>query len=268
MTNTHSVVAVLKKASLVGAFFLLLASHSYAATSFCSLAHAPTEFAAVQHVVDGDTLRLQDGRSVRLLGINAPELGGRGRTAEPYAVKATRHLTRLVKGNSGNVALQLGEQSHDRYGRILAHLYDRKGVSLEEQLVAAGLAYHVVIAPNAALAGCLAQAEHYAREQRLGLWKTARFTSAQQLNSGGFTLLQGRINKVQRNRGGVWLELGHSVTINIPSAALPYFKGEHFEQWQGRVVKTRGWVSDRNRQKSTYARWRLTVSHPSMLELQ
>lgn len=265
MTLVRSVVTVLKKASLVGAFFLLLSSQVYATTKYCSLAEAPAEFVTVQYVVDGDTLRLQDGRNVRLIGINAPELGGRGRTAEPFAVLASRHLTAVIKSSNAKVALQLGEPSHDRYGRVLAHLYDRKGASIEEQLVAAGLAYHVVIAPNAELAECLAQAERYAQEQRLGLWKTARFTAAQNLQQGGFTLLQGRIKKVQRNRGGVWLELGHSVTVNIPISALPSFKAVRFEQWQGRTVQTRGWVSDRKRQHSKYARWRLTVSHPSML---
>ena len=37
----------------------------------------------VARVVDGDTVRLRDGRSVRLIGINAPELAHNGRTTEP-----------------------------------------------------------------------------------------------------------------------------------------------------------------------------------------
>ena len=267
MTNCKSVVAMLKKASLVGAFFLLLACSNHTAASFCSIKNTPPEF-AVRNVVDGDTLRLQDNRRVRLVGIDAPEMGGRGRTTEPYAVKATQRLTALVKANHNKVGLRIAEQSHDRYGRVLAHLYNRDGASLEEQLVAEGLAYHVVIAPNTALAGCLAQAEQSARQQRLGLWATASYLPAQKLTQGGFTLLQGRIRQVQRNRGGVWLELGYSVTVNIPLSALQYFNDEKFEQWQGRTVKTRGWVTERKGQQNKYAKWRLTVSHPSMLELQ
>jgi hypothetical protein len=73
---------------------------------------------------------------------------------------------------------------------------------------------------------------------------------------------------VQRNRGGVWLELGHSVTVNIPLHALQYFKSESFAQWQGRTLKTRGWVSERKGSQGKYAKWRMTASHPSMLELQ
>lgn len=251
----------------MGAFFLLLATPLYATSNFCPLKKALPEY-SVKRVVDGDTVRLQDGRSVRLIGINAPELSGSGRSAEPYAVKATRYLKLLIKENNGKVAVQVGQQSHDRYGRVLANLYDAKGVSLEEQLVSKGLAYHVALTPNLELAECLAQVEGSARKQQLGVWRTARFIPAQALKHGGFTLLQGRIQKVQRNRGGVWLELGHSVTVNIPTAALPHFKTEQFASWQGRHLQARGWVAERSGGSTQYARWRLTVSHPSMLSLQ
>lgn len=266
MTYLNWVVAMLKKAPLVGVF-LLLVSNSYAATALCSIDTVP-QAQSVDNVMDGDTLRLRDGRRVRLIGINAPEMGGRGRRAEAYALEATRRLTALVKANNNEVNLRMGEPGRDRYGRMLAHVYDRVGISIEAQLVAEGLAYHTVVAPNTALAGCLAQAEQQARGQHLGVWKKATFTHAQEMNTGGFTLLQGRIERVQRNRGGVWLELGHSVTVNIPLRALPYFNGERFEQWQGRMLKTRGWVSERKGQQNKYAKWRLTISHPSMLEWQ
>lgn len=75
MTNIQSVVAILKKASLMGAFFLLLSCHSSASTLFCSINNVPAEH-AVEYVVDGDTLRLHDQRRVRLIGIDAPEMGG------------------------------------------------------------------------------------------------------------------------------------------------------------------------------------------------
>src|SRR5699024_4822870 len=267
MALVYWVVALLKKASLMGAFFLLLATPLYATNNFCPLKKALPEY-SVQRVVDGDTLRLQVGRRVRLIGINAPELGGSGRSAEPYAVQASRYLRSLIQANNGKVAVQVGQQSHDRYGRLLANLYDAKGVSLEEQLLSKGLAYHVAIAPNLNLAECLAHAENSARQQQLGLWQAAHYIPVQALNSSGFTLLQGRIQQVQRNRGGVWLELGHSVTVNIPPEALQYFTVEQFANWQGRDLQVRGWVAGRSRHKAQYARWRLTVSHPSMLNLQ
>lgn len=247
--------------------FLLLVSNGYAATALCSIDTIPSA-QTVDKIVDGDTLRLRDGRRVRLIGINAPEMGGRGRRTEAYAVQATRRLTTLVKANNNRVNLRIGNPGQDRYGRVLAHAYNHAGTSLEAQLVAEGLAYHTVVAPNTALAGCLTQAEQQARHRRVGLWKNATFTHAKDINSGGFTLLRGRVERVQRNRGGVWLELGHSVTVNIPLSALQYFKGQRFDKWQGRTIKTRGWVTERKGQRNKYAKWRLTASHPSMLEWQ
>ena len=129
----HSVL--LKKASLVGAFFVSLFCVELA-QAFCPLREDLPRF-AVRQVVDGDTLRLVDGRSIRLIGINTPELGRKGRSDEPYAMQARRRLQALVDASDGRVGLLPGEQRKDRYGRTLAHLYDAQGRNLEAQLLAA-----------------------------------------------------------------------------------------------------------------------------------
>ena len=268
MAYLRLVVAMLRKASFMGAFFLLLSTPLYAASTDCSIEPAITTAFAVKRVIDGDTLRLHDGRGVRLIGLDAPEMGGRGLSAQPYAVQATRRLAALVKANGDAVHLRLGEESHDRYGRVLAYAYDAKGASFAEQLIAQGLAFHAQIAPNTLSADCLVKAEQRAQQATLGLWKSARYTPVQKIKGGGFNLLQGRIQSVQRNKGGVGLELGHTFTVNIPQQSIAYFTDQAFEQWQGRNVRVRGWVVDRKVRSRADARWRLTVSHPSMLELQ
>ena len=45
---------------------------------------------------DGDTLALEDGRSVRLLGINTPETGRDGEPSEPFAEDARALLSRFA----------------------------------------------------------------------------------------------------------------------------------------------------------------------------
>ena len=62
----HSVI--LKKASLVGAFFVSLLCVDLA-QAFCPQ-RGDLAQVAVRQVVDGDTVRLTDGRSIRLIGIN------------------------------------------------------------------------------------------------------------------------------------------------------------------------------------------------------
>ena len=195
----------LKKASLVGAFFVSLLGADLA-QAFCPQ-RADLAQVAVRQVIDGDTVRLADGRSVRLIGINAPELGRKGRSDEPYAVQAKRRLQALVDASDGRVGLLYGAQRKDRYGRTLAHLYDRQGRNLEAQLLGEGLGFMVAVAPNTALVTCQAKAERVARSQRLGLWRDEQVKAAGQLRSGGFALLGGRVTGVQRNRGGLWLDL-------------------------------------------------------------
>lgn len=82
----------MKKASLAGAFFMSAIWLS-SAQAFCP---APVGLASVQvqRVVDGDTLRLTDGRSVRMIGLNAPELGKKAVPTSPSRLppaSACRH---------------------------------------------------------------------------------------------------------------------------------------------------------------------------------
>ena len=118
---------LLKKASLVGAFFVPGIWLSAAqAQVFCP---APAALARVdvQRVVDGDTVRLEDGRSVRMIGLNAPEIGKKGRPDEPFAVAARLRLQTLVDASEGRVGLVPGRERKDHYGRTLAHLYGANG---------------------------------------------------------------------------------------------------------------------------------------------
>ncbi len=74
-------------------------------------------------VADGDTLTLEDGRTVRLVGIQTPKLplGRRGFVAEPLADQAKAALASLTLGKV--VRLYYGGRETDRYSRHLAHLY-------------------------------------------------------------------------------------------------------------------------------------------------
>lgn len=258
----------LKKASLVGAFFVSLLWLEFA-QAFCPL-RTDLPQVAVRQVVDGDTVRLADGRSIRLIGINAPELGRKGRSDEPFAVQAKRRLQVLVDASDGRVGLLYGEQRQDRYGRTLAHLYDRQGRNLEAQLLGEGLGFMVAVSPNAALVACQAQAERLARSKQLGLWRDEQVKAAGQLRSGGFALLGGRVTSVQRNRGGLWIDLDGGRVLRVAPGLLGEFDVRALQKLKGRHVEARGWVIDRQSRgslKSGQARWMLPLTHSAMLEV-
>lgn len=258
---------LLKKASLAGAFFVSAIWLS-SAQAFCPAPSGLTSV-AVQRVVDGDTLRLSDGRSVRMIGLNTPELGRQGRTDEPFAVAARKRLEALVAASKGQVGLLPGKETTDRYGRTLAHVYGADGANLEAQMLAEGLGFQVAVAPNVDLAVCQQAAERAAREAGLGLWRQSPVLKAEQIRASGFALLSGRVSKVQRNRGGVWIELQDSVVLRVAPNLLGSFDVAALERLKGTQIEARGWVLDRSRRGGLghgQARWLLPLSDPSMLK--
>ncbi|MEK1941940.1 MAG: thermonuclease family protein, partial [Pseudomonas sp.] len=118
---------------------------------------------------------------------------------------------------------------------------------------------------------CQQQAERSARAARLGLWRAAPLQHAQQLNDSGFALVQGRVMKVEQNRGGVWLQLDGPLVLQVSSKALANFDLKALRAMQGQTIEARGWVIDRSRRgnaQSAQARWMLPLTHPAMLEVR
>ena len=257
---------LLKKASLAGAFFVSAIWLS-TAQAFCP---TPTGLApvTVQRVVDGDTVRLSDGRSVRMIGLNTPELGKKGRSDEPFAVAARKRLEALVAASDGRLGLLAGKEGKDHYGRTLAHLYGSDGRNLEAQMLAEGLGFQVAVAPNVDLVPCQQAAERDARQAGLGVWRQSPVVKSEQISTSGFAVLSGQVSKIQRNRGGVWIELQDSVVLRVAPNLLQQFDVAALERLRGKQIEARGWVVDRSRRgglKPGQARWLLPLTDPAML---
>ena len=267
MGSRYGFSMLMKKASLAGAFFVSAIWLS-GAQAFCPTPGGLTPV-AVQRVVDGDTLRLSDGRNVRMIGLNTPELGKQGRSDEPFAVAARKRLEALVAASDGRVGLVPGKESKDHYGRTLAHVYGADGANLEAQMLAEGLGFQVAVAPNVDLVACQQAAERNARQAGLGVWRQSPVLKAEQISSSGFAVLSGRVSKVQRNRGGVWIELQDSVVLRVAPNLLARFDVNSLESLKGKQIEARGWVLDRSRRgglKEGQARWMLPLSDPAMLQ--
>lgn len=128
----------------------------------------------MREAVDGDTLRLEDGRVVRVLGIDAPETRHPDmRGPQPLGVEAAARLALLVEGRA--VALERDAQDADHYGRLLRHVWVGEEL-VAERLLAEGLARSLILPPSQGHAARLRAAESAAREGRRGLWGLARPT--------------------------------------------------------------------------------------------
>lgn len=247
------------KASPRGAFFIALLFASLGSLWQVSRAAACApdridEQAGVSAVVDGDTLRLANGRLVRFIGINTPELGRDGRPHEAYAIEARDALAALI-GDARQVTLRYGQERQDRYGRLLAHVYLPDGRSLEAELLQAGLAAHIVVPPNVWHADCYRGVETGVRSAaaQKGVWTTLyRPIPVNELprDSRGFRIIRGRIVRVGESQTALWLnfprlpgELARAgVALRVSRKDLGYFAGQPLHALQGREVEARGWL--------------------------
>ena len=156
-------VVVRRKAPRTAAFLIpLLAA--------CTVPTAVGEWAGVDRVIDGDTLVLRDGERVRLLGLDAPEMGSGGASPECFAPEAKAFLDVLVVEADGQLRLQLDEVEFDRYGRRLAYLWDRQGRMLNEEILREGYARYYPAGHTVKWKERLRVAEEEARLSQRGLW--------------------------------------------------------------------------------------------------
>jgi micrococcal nuclease len=119
----------------------------------------------VVEVVDGDTFRLEDGRVVRLIGIDAPERG------KYFHERSRDALRSLVLGK--RVRLERDVSDLDSLGRLLRYAFI-DGVFINLEQVRWGNAVVRIISPDTKHAGKLIEAEEMARGQGIGLWEGTR----------------------------------------------------------------------------------------------
>lgn len=93
---------------------------------------------------------------------------------------------------------------------------------------------------------------------------------AGQIQQSGFAVVSGRVSKVERNRGGIWIELQDSLVLRVAPNLVGQFDNALLKRLQGQDIEARGWVLDRSRRgglKSGQARWLLPLTDPGMLQL-
>ena len=120
----------------------------------------------VTEVIDGDTFRTQNGETIRLLGINTPEMGN------PGADIAKDFLLLLILNK--NVRLKKDITDKDDYGRLLRYVYVN-GNFINAELVRMGYAETRFYPPDTLYRKELEGLEKIAVRNRRGLWSFSVF---------------------------------------------------------------------------------------------
>jgi endonuclease YncB( thermonuclease family) len=124
----------------------------------------------VRAVIDGDTIDVTTFGRVRLLGIDAPEIGRGFDTAAPFAREARDRLTQLILHRW--VRLEQEGAPIDSYNRHLAYVLSEDGLFVNAVLLREGLARISARLPLARLPE-LRRAESDAQAFRRGMWGSA-----------------------------------------------------------------------------------------------
>jgi micrococcal nuclease len=214
----------------------------------------------VARVIDGETLLLDDGREVRLIGALAPKADALSARDWPPAEEAARALAALVGGRT--VLLSYEGRRRDRYGRVLAQVYVGPadgGVWVQERLIRDGYARAYALSGNVGCIGALMAAEGTARAARRGLWQrdTYRVRMADDVGTlarmaGRFALVEGRVADVTRAQRVTYLNFGadwrSDFTASLANAVVDRSDGaaERLSQLKGKTIRVRGWIERRN----------------------
>lgn len=136
----------------------------------------------VKRVIDGDTLQLENGERVRLIGIDTPEVHQSNKlyrdaqrtkqdmtTIQKLGARSLEFTKNLAEGK--RVSLEFDVERHDRYKRLLAYVYLKDGTFVNAKILEEGYASLMTIPPNIKYVDLFLKLYQEARENRRGLWK-------------------------------------------------------------------------------------------------
>src|SRR4051812_25435421 len=147
----------------IGAFLLVLIGVAE---------RARAEFRTVTRVVDGDTLVLDHGEKLRLIGVDTPETKDPRKPVQYFGVEATNFTKQFVEGKQVRIEFDQANSAtghRDKYGRTLGYVFREDGKFLNAELISQGLGHAYTRYPFAH-ASEFRVLERHARDRSLGLW--------------------------------------------------------------------------------------------------
>nr|WP_167353976.1 thermonuclease family protein [Bradyrhizobium manausense] len=206
---------------------------------------APCQFEAqgearVAAITDARSVRFDDGREVRLTGIEA-------------TATTRQALTSLLVGR--DVILRGTDDTPDRYGRQGALLFiGESDIPVQSMLLAQGDALVSAEITDKDCSAALMSSEAEARRQKKGSWadpsaiKNAESPDDILAGIGRFMVVEGKVLSVRQAGAMTYLNFGrnwtHGFAVTISKRNLPAFEsaGISLKSLETRRIRVRGWV--------------------------
>lgn len=121
----------------------------------------------VVRVVDGDTVKLENGKVVRYIGIDTPETVDPRKPIQCFGKEVSSKNKELVEGKEVTLVKDVSET--DKYGRLLRYVYI-DNTFVNDYLVKNGYAHSSSYPPDIKYQEQFKKSEEEAKNNKLGLW--------------------------------------------------------------------------------------------------
>jgi endonuclease YncB( thermonuclease family) len=242
---TNDELRRLRSAAIVLCGAVLIATTSSAIAAECSFESQGE--GRVAAVIDARTFRLEDGREIRLVGIE-PAISDKAKSAAALSV--------IVAGR--DVTLHGGDDTPDRYGRQPAFVFVAGSEApVQSMLLARGEALVSADVTDKDCASVLAAAEAEARQAGRGTWadpaaiKNAESPGDILAGIGRFMVVEGKVLSVRQAGATTYLNFGRNWTrdfaVTISRRVAPAFEGAGIalKSLENRRIRVRGFIEAR-----------------------
>ena len=207
----------------------------------------------VAAVLDARTFRLDDGREIRLAGIEPTDAS---KDTAKTTAKATAALSAIISGR--DVTLRGADDTPDRYGRQTGFVFVAGSEpSVQDELLSRGEALFAADVADKECAGLLSAAEARARQAKIGTWagptaiKNAESPGDILAGIGRFTVVEGKVLSVRQAGATTYLNFGRNWTrdfaVTISRRMMPAFEAAGLgpKSLEHRRIRVRGFVESR-----------------------
>ncbi|MBL1430866.1 MAG: thermonuclease family protein [Robiginitomaculum sp.] len=206
-----------------------------------------------QHIISGDSFILEDGRRIRLTGMDAPRMAIGDAVAQPLSATAKQLLHDLIAGQE----LSFVAASPDRFGRVRAHvLIGRDQKWLQGEMLERGMGRVRIWSDDDNRITKMLAIEEQARHQKTGIWARGFYAirTPQTITSarGSFQIVEGEIVDAASTRKMNYLNFGADWRTDFTAQATKKIArkfskaGINLSGLSGARVRVRGLIKSSN----------------------
>lgn len=224
----------------------------------------------VERVIDPLTLQLQDGRTVRMGGLDIPDFN-------PYKPGSfTRTAIAILKDHLEGQTITLYQSKKsdhhvNRMGQLVGHIIRKDdGQWSQGLLLSLGLARVRTTTTTPDMAYAMYAHEDRARQDKIGIWALENYAvlpaDKPDAFMEGYQIVQGQVRGVARRTTNVYMNFGNNwrkdFTVQIKPQSLREFRRKNMDPFtmNGKTIRVRGWVSFYN---GPY----IEIDHPEAFEI-